>query len=295
MTPARSIRRVASGLGWPEGPSPLPDGSIVFVETYRSRLSVLRPDDTLTAAAVVGGGPNATAVASDGSIYVTQNSGIVGPWKATARCPGSIQRVDAEGGVEVVATHVDGVALRAPNDLAFGDDGVLYFTDPGGSYDPFARSERGRIFALSPDGTGELLEELDAVYPNGVAAADGDRSIVWTESYTRSVKRRTQDSAVTELTILPEGHVPDGLAIAEDGCLFVATTSSSGIDIVEPGGGLVGFIPVGTVPTNCTFRDSTLFVTDGGHKGMSETAACTGALWAIELDTRGQLGVRFTT
>jgi hypothetical protein len=27
------ITRLAGGLGWPEGPSPLPDGRIIFVET----------------------------------------------------------------------------------------------------------------------------------------------------------------------------------------------------------------------------------------------------------------------
>ena len=31
---------VASGLGWPEGPTVRPDGSVVFVESYRSQLTV---------------------------------------------------------------------------------------------------------------------------------------------------------------------------------------------------------------------------------------------------------------
>ena len=35
---------VATGLGWPEGPTVLPDGSVVFVESYRSQLTVVGAD-----------------------------------------------------------------------------------------------------------------------------------------------------------------------------------------------------------------------------------------------------------
>jgi gluconolactonase len=34
------VEMLADGLGWPEGPAPLPDGRILFVETYRSQVSV---------------------------------------------------------------------------------------------------------------------------------------------------------------------------------------------------------------------------------------------------------------
>src|SRR5207244_94040 len=34
------IERLADGLAWPEGPTVLPDGRVVFVETYRSRIGV---------------------------------------------------------------------------------------------------------------------------------------------------------------------------------------------------------------------------------------------------------------
>jgi len=282
-----SGRQLAGGLAWPEGPSVLADGSVVFVETYLSRLGVWRPDGTVAEFAYTGGGPNATALGSDGSIYVTQNGGVVGPWVADDRLPGSIQRVNEGGQVEIIATEIDGCRLRAPNDLAFGPDGCLYFTDPGGSYDPIGRPDPGRIFALWPGGRGELIAELEPVYPNGIVV-ESDGSVVWVESYEGSVKRRRPDGEVREVAVLPPGHGPDGLAVAGDGSLYVTTTGSGGIDVLASDGTHTGFLNVGSVPTNCAFSGSTLYVTDGGHDGGSAAPQLIGRLWAIELAVAGQ-------
>ncbi len=281
-----SPRRLAEGLAWPEGPSVLTDGRVVFVECYLSRLSVWAPDGTVEQYAYTGGGPNATALGADGCIYVTQNGGVVGPWVAEDRRPGCIQRVSADRKVEIVATEIDGIALRAPNDLAFGPDGRLYFTDPGGAYDPVARPDEGRIFALGPDGRGEMIAELEPVYPNGIVV-ERDGSVVWVESYEGRVKR-WRCGELRELAVLVAGHAPDGLAVADNGTLYVTTTASGGIDVLAPDGAASGFVPVGAVPTNCAFAGSTLYVTDGGHQGASAIPEPVGVLWAVDVEVTGQ-------
>ena len=68
MTAAGSTRdgggvRIAEGLGWPEGPAVLPDGSVVFVETYRGRVSRWTHDGGVVEHAFVGGGPIMAKVA----------------------------------------------------------------------------------------------------------------------------------------------------------------------------------------------------------------------------------------
>ncbi len=282
-----SPRRLAVGLAWPEGPSVLPDGRVVFVECYLSRLSVWAPDGTVEQYAYTGGGPNGTALGADGCIYVTQNGGVVGPWVAEDRRPGCIQRVSTGGDVEIIATEIEGIALRAPNDLAFGPDGRLYFTDPGGTYDPVARPDPGRVFALAPGGKGELVAELEPVYPNGLVV-ERDGSVVWVESYEGSVKRWRPGGDVRELAVLAAGHAPDGLAVADNGALYVTTTASGGVDVLAPDGVHIGFVPVGAVPTNCAFAGSTLYVTDGGHQGASATPEHVGVLWAVDVELAGQ-------
>ncbi len=39
--PGKGLDVVAVGLGWPEGPTVLPDGRVVLVESYRSRLTAV--------------------------------------------------------------------------------------------------------------------------------------------------------------------------------------------------------------------------------------------------------------
>jgi gluconolactonase len=276
------IEQLATGLGWPEGPTVLPDGRVVFVETYHSRLGVWAPGREVEELAFTGGGPNATALGSDGHLYVTQNGGAVGPWRASQMRPASIQRVSMSGNVAVVATEVDGVRFQAPNDLAFGPDGRLYFTDPG-RYDSEARPDPGYVFALGPQGRGEVLVELRPVYPNGIVV-EADGSVVWVESYTRAVKRRRVDGGIEEICVLEAGHVPDGLAVAASGDFYITTVTSGGLDVVRQNGSLAGFLAGGAIPTNCAFAGSTLYVTDGGVPGEGEEATFGGALWAVELD-----------
>ena len=97
-----------------------------------------------------------------------------------------------DGDVTMVATEVAGLTLDGPNDLAFGPDGRLWFTDPRGTADPADNDRPGRLFALDPStGDGELVIELGPVFPNGIAfLADG--TLVWTESFTppRDAARR---------------------------------------------------------------------------------------------------------
>jgi gluconolactonase len=277
------ITQLADGLGWPEGPSPLADGRLIFVETYRSQVSVYEAGRGVSQFAYVGGGPNAVLAASDGCCYVTQNGGVIGPWRARDQRPPCIQRITPDGKVEILATEIDGHRLRAPNDLAFGPDGVLYFTDPGGPFDPVNRPDRSRLFALNPDGTGRLLEELEPVYSNGIVA-EADGSIVWVESYTGAVKRRSPEGRITELCILPEKGKPDGLKVAANGDLYITALIAEGIDVVAPDGRYKHLLSVGRVPTNCVFVGSSLYVTDGGHLGLSPDPEMAGVLWQVELD-----------
>lgn len=284
-SPVRA-RRVADGLVFPEGPAVLDDGSVAFVEVNRSQVSIWEEGGGVRRLANTGGGPNSCCLGSDGCLYVTQNRGLVGSWRADRVQPGCIQRVSMDGRVEILITEVDGIALRQPNDLAWGPDGSLCFTDPG-YFDLDTQPDAGRLFFVHPDGSGELLVELENTYPNGIAV-EPDGSVIWSESYTRRVCRRRPDGTIDTLpTIERPESVPDGMAVSADGTIFLAVLFAGGIQLLGPDGRARGVLSVGAVNSNCTFSGTTLYVTDFGTNPVAGSAEPLGALWRVELEQPG--------
>lgn len=279
---------LAEGLGWAEGPTVLPDGRVCFVESYRSQVSVWERGAGVRRYAYTAGGPNSCVLGDDGVIYVCQNGGTTGPWRAEEMVAPSIQRIEAEEGrAEIIATELDGRRFNGPNDLVFGADGRLYFTDPG-TYDPKA-PQPSYLFVLEPDGSGRLLAELDPpTFPNGIAI-EADGSVVWAESYTGMVRRlRLPEGVIEDIARLPGEHpVCDGMAVDADGLLYVTTVNGGGIEVIRPDGTYVRHIKVGIVPTNCVFAGRDLIMTDAGVVAESASASYGGQLWKLPIDTAG--------
>lgn len=275
---------IAHALHVPEGPVVLGDGRIAFVEQVLGRVSMF-DGRRVSVLAAVGGAANSVVLGDDDALYATQNGGVVGAWRSSDPRPPGIQRVHLDGRVETVATVVAGVRAMAPNDLVFGPDGRLYFTDPAHAYDPVARGAGGRVFALGRDG-GDVVAEVGAVYCNGIAFRTDGR-LTWVESYDRHVCALGDDGRREVVMQLPEGHVPDGLAVAADGRVFIATVTSHGVTVVDPDGDLVDFIKLDddALPTNCCFDGSSLVVTDFGVDHEAQPGV--GRLWRLETDAVG--------
>src|SRR5258707_7821787 len=69
------VRIVATGLGFPEGPVAMPDGSVILTEIRNGRCSRIAPDGKVSLFAATGGGPNGLAVGPDGALYCCNNGG----------------------------------------------------------------------------------------------------------------------------------------------------------------------------------------------------------------------------
>jgi gluconolactonase len=279
---------LAEGLGWAEGPTVLPDGRICFVESFRSQVSVWERGRGVSRYAYTAGAPNSCVLGEGGVMYVCQNGGTVGPWRAEEMSVPSIQRIDREGGTaEVIATEIEGKPFNGPNDLVFGPDGRLYFTDPG-TYRP-ADPEPSYLFVLDAGGRGRLLAELTPpTFPNGIAI-EADGSVVWAESYTGMVRRlRLETGAIEDIARLPgEKPVADGMAVGADGLLYVTTVNGGGIEVLSPDGTHVRHIRAGTIPTNCVFDGRDLIMTDAGVLADTADASYGGQLWRLPVDAEG--------
>jgi gluconolactonase len=274
----------ATGLGHPEGPYELDDGVVIYANTYKSEIGFWDPKTNKQGQyAYVGGGPNACMLGTDGAIYSTQTPNV-GAWVAPEHRPPSIQKTK-NGKAEILVTEADGKKFDGPNDLTFAPDGRLWFTDSG-DWDQANKPHPGRIICIEKNGVAHIVEELDHTYPNGIVA-EPDGSIVWVESFTLNVIRRTPDGKKSVIHTLADGHLPDGLKIDVEGKLWITTVASGGIDVLDKSGKHVQFIEVGgTLLNNCFGKGGKMFVCDMGPFDTSG-AAMTGRLAEIQVGVEG--------
>jgi gluconolactonase len=276
-------RMLASGLGFPEGPTVLGDGRIVLCDGNTGELLVWA-DDAMSRFANTGGSPWGTYLGTDSKLYVNQGGDVPGSADFSA-VPG-IQRVSLDGSVEFLFSEVGGYTLAGPNQSAFGPDGLLWITDSGTELDDRVEvPSPGRIFVVSDaSGTGEMVLERPGSYPNGIAF-DAQGRFYWSESKAHRVCRLEGGEAVT-FCQLPDSHVPDGMAFAADGRLFVANTTFDGVTVLSPDGEVLTEIDLGEHCTNVVFDGSTLYVT-ATRTPEIEASERTGSFWRVETDATG--------
>jgi gluconolactonase len=275
---------IASGLGFPEGPTVMPDGAIVLCDGNTGELLQWK-DGAMSTYAHTGGSPWGAILGTDGAIYYTQGGNVPGAADQSA-VPG-IERVTAQREVEQLASTIDGHTLAGPNDLAFGADGRLWFTDSGTEHDDrYDPREPGRLYVMDSSGGGEMLLERPEFYPNGIAF-DAEGRMYWTESMAHRVCRLENGEATT-FCQLSDGHVPDGMAFAADGRLFVCTTISGGVTVLSADGELLEEITLDEHATNCIFDGPTLWVT-ATHVAEIHADQRTGTFWSIATDATGGL------
>ena len=116
-----------------------------------------------------------------------------------ATCPGSpdqsavpgIQRVNADGSVEMLSTEIGGHTAGRPERprLRAGRPALVHrLGHRAGRPLPARSARRGRLYVLGSGGGGEFLMERPGVYPNGIAF-DAQGRLYWTESAAHRVCR----------------------------------------------------------------------------------------------------------
>ncbi len=282
----------AKNLSIPEGPVVLSDGSWLVVEMGEDRGCVTRLTDegrTRTTLARTGR-PNGLAIDASETIWVAESN------------PPSLLKMDLSGTVETILTGSADGPFLFPNDLCFGPDGKLYFTDSGIRFVDFAPggqvvenyndlSYDGRVYCLDVH-TGELELLADGIrFTNGLAFDPDDAYLYVAETISGDIlryrygadglgPRETFGNVIAANA--PEGiKGPDGMAFDVEGNLYVAVFGQGDVTVLAPDGLVRNRIrTAGIAPTNLAFGPD-------GERRIYVTEDQFGTLEAFDVDAPG--------
>ena len=249
MAALDDFETLATGLDHPEGVAVGPDGSLFAGgeagQIYRVGLGGAVEEIASTGGFIYG-------VVVDGSSDVF----------ACDFGKAAVVRVSATGEVATYSNGAAGRPMRVPNFAAFDDGGNLYVTDSGEWGD-----DDGVVYRIARGGATEVWTEATPRFPNGCClTADGEALLV-VESHGRAVVRVPIEddggAGRPEPVVDLSGSQPDGIALAEDGTMFVGCYRPDRIYRIPPGGPVEVFAddPDGVVlnqPANVAFSGPNL-------------------------------------
>ena len=267
------IEIIATGLGFPEGPVALADGSVVLTEINGGWITRIMQDGTKHRLGKAEGGPNGLALGPDGALYLCDNGGSryvsghsMGLGPSDSYQGGSIQRVDLASGERTpLYTEVDGERLSAPNDIVFDKQGGFYFTDLGKRYK--RHRDHGGLYYAQPDGSSVTAIAYPILSANGVGlspdehtvyVADTEGARLWAfDVVSPGVLRPGPQFAPHGgrcIAGLPGRARFDSLAVTASGNIAVATLGTGFITVLSPEGKLLDEVKMpDTYPTNICF------------------------------------------
>jgi gluconolactonase len=235
---------VATGLDHPEGVAVGPDGSL-FAGGEAGQIYRVGPGGAVEEIASTGGFIYGVVVDGSSDVFACDFG------KA------AVVRVSATGEVATYSNGAAGRPMRVPNFAAFDDGGNLYVTDSGEWGD-----DDGVLYRIAPGGATEVWTEATPRFPNGCCLTAGGEALLVVESHGRAVVRVPIEddggAGRPEPVVDLSGSQPDGIALAEDGTMFVGCYRPDRIYRVPPGGPVEVFAddPDGVVlnqPANVAF------------------------------------------
>ncbi|WP_114227053.1 MULTISPECIES: SMP-30/gluconolactonase/LRE family protein [Sphingomonas] len=273
MTPELTI--AVDGLGFPESPVAMTDGTLLFVDIKAQTLLRTHAGGGVDTVASLPGGPNGVAIGPDGAAYVCNNGGVyswqdlpgIGTVPQSPPPPsyagGSVQRVDLKtGAVTTLYEQFDGARLLAPDDLVFDSSGGFWFTDSG--LQLLDGTKHGALYYGTADGQ-PLRKAATIPMANGVGLSPDGKTVYVSD---------TMQGRLWALDIVGPGQVApgqlpvmpgrvictlpgfqwlDSLKVEAGGNICVGTIFNGGISVFGPDGS-VDHIPVPAVfTTNLCF------------------------------------------
>jgi len=205
------LRFLTEELDHPEDLAWDPASSRIYAGGEAGQIYAVSLDGDVDQVADTGGSILGLAVDGAGAVYACDEGRA------------EVLRVEPRSGA--VHVYSSGTAERPmiePNSCAFDAAGSLYVTDSSDW-----EAQNGVIYRISPAGQTIVWTDTLRRYPNGCCLTRDGCGLVVAESSLPGIWRLPIDgdgrAGGPKLVVeLPKGHVPDGVALDEDGDLYIA-------------------------------------------------------------------------
>lgn len=267
------LYKLAEGFLFTEGPVWV-DGDLLFSDPNANRIYRYSGDGTLAVFRERSGyqgadvaryrqpGSNGLGLDSEGRLTIAEHGNR------------RVTRLESDGTLTVLADRYRGRRLNSPNDLVWGSDGALYFTDPpfglpASFDDPDKELDFSGVYRWSEgDGLVLLTDELSG--PNGIELSpdgrflyvgdwDAERKVVM--RYPLAQGRLGRGVVFLDLTDREGEDAIDGVEVDVEGNVYVS--GPGGLWIVAADGALLGRIVTPRHPHNFAWggQGRTLYLT----------------------------------
>jgi gluconolactonase len=170
--------------------------------------------------------------------------------------------VEADGELEVLASHYAGKELNSPNDIVVRSDGDIFFTDPtygrsgGHGVKRDTELEFQGVYRIRSDGALTLLGK-DFNQPNGLCWNLDETALYVADTPNKHVRRFDYDGeTLSGGEVFCASPAPDGLKIDSQGYLYAG--GPGGVGVYHPDGSFLGVIQTPEFCANFTWGDADL-------------------------------------
>jgi len=256
---------VSEGHGFTEGPVVAPDGNIFFTDMDNDLILLYnQATETTEEWKEKSGKAN--------GLFIFEN--YLYSCEAVGR---SVVRYNLSKGPnsrEILASRFHGDSLGSPNDLTIIDN-KLYFSEFWlGMYMEETNKSReiflNRVYSILLSDNSLDTIAFDFELPNGIASSP-DGKVLYIVDYlpNKLYKAEVVNGKVRPLVLVTDLNNfglanPDGLAVSQDGYIFLALyAESEKVVVIAPDGIVKGYLVTGPLTSNCVFAEDgkTLYIT----------------------------------
>ncbi len=260
LAPGATVRQVADGFQFTEGPTCDAEGNLFFTDQPNDRILEWGADGELSTFLQPAGRSNGMYFAPDGRLI------------ACADERNELWAIASDGTHTVLWKEHEGRALNGPNDVWVAPDGGMYFTDPFYKRPWWEHDEPPQggqhVYYLAPGAESLARVTDDLTQPNGIIGTRDGKTLYVADIGARKTWRYEiqDDGRLAGKTLFCE-HGSDGMTLDDEGNVYL---TGPGVLVFDRTGKQIEHIQVDAPWTaNVTFcgKDrQTLFIT--ASKGL---------------------------